>query len=549
MRTTTFATVRLIDSTDVAIPTARSEVENSIAVSPLDPKTLLVANIVLSNGGVGLGIMTHLSQDGGYTWSDSAMISPSRSDPYCVIGRVGGPQGRFFVNHIESAEYEQGVHYKDAVGAGWNYVQIQPKATVGTDKNHLWIDNNPASDFANRLYCGFSDQLTGPSHVYLKYSRGVDNGTAWLPLVGQLPIQIDGGIEHDHDYRGIYLQTGPAPAGRLYATWTGHVGGTSSPATAKAVYARYSSNGGEFWTSPTYGQRIRSLQGFGPYTLPGKSMRTRVFPSMTVDQATGHVYIVYTDRPVGQADTDVFVLKSADQGLTWNALGGTPQSPSYKRINQGLAGKDQWHAAITWDDTTGALVAVYFDSRGFPANDGVDTYLSASYDGGNTWQDLKLSDVGWDGDPPPGVFNDPFAGDYISVVARDGIAYAVWSDDRQVADTLRPFVSPVHLWGPVQESITHNVQIQPEQKIAIDVFWSTNARCKGTDEIVIQSPSGLIYTESCTTCWSNTGLNHSLSTGVYPCEPGWWTYEVKSTRLGYGRRGSFQKRFLVNCID
>jgi hypothetical protein len=114
---------------------------------------------------------------------------------------------------------------------------------------------------------------------------------------------------------------------------------------------------------------------------------------MAVDQGTGHIYIVYTDRPAQQTDTDVFVLKSADQGLTWNALGGTPQEPSYKRINQAPAGKDQWHAAITWDDTTGALVAVYFDSRGFPANDGVDTYLSASYDGGNTWQDLKLSDV------------------------------------------------------------------------------------------------------------------------------------------------------------
>lgn len=42
--TTALGRTALSDSTDVKIPTTRSEVENSIAVSPLNSKVLLVSN-------------------------------------------------------------------------------------------------------------------------------------------------------------------------------------------------------------------------------------------------------------------------------------------------------------------------------------------------------------------------------------------------------------------------------------------------------------------------------------------------------------------------
>ena len=136
----------LSDSTDVKIPTTRSEVENSIAVSPLNSKVLLVSNNVYQVSG-NSGTTSWISLDAGKTWltSDSLVLSPSRADPACVIGRSGGTYGRFFVNHLNSIQYELGVHYKDTTGGtSWTHVEIDPgkSENVGTDKNHLVINNN-----------------------------------------------------------------------------------------------------------------------------------------------------------------------------------------------------------------------------------------------------------------------------------------------------------------------------------------------------------------------------------------------------------------------
>jgi hypothetical protein len=358
----------------------------------------------------------------------------------------------------------------------------------------------------------------------------------WLGLGGgSNPILIDDGIQPDFDYRGVNIQTGPAPAGRVYACWTMREDDQAEQAAIpRKIGFRYSTDGGVTWNSPTGGQLIESLTGFK--ALPGKTMRTYMFPSMTVDQSTGHIYIVYADKP--STDADVYLKKSTDGGLNW----GAPI-----RVNQDAAGngKDQWHPWITWDDCTGAIAVLFYDSRNSAGNDRVNSYVAVTYNGGSTWQEFKASDADWDGDAADG-----FAGDYLGLAARDGMAFPVWSDDRppRANDQFRPYISPFYLWGVFQSSVSETVVVQPDEKIDVAVSWTTNLAATGDDVLVLRSPSGITYTETCSTCNSNGGLNHTVAAGA-PCEPGWWKYTVKSTRPGFTKRGSDEKKFFVNCID
>lgn len=512
----------LSDSTDVKIPTTRNEVENSIAVSPLNSKVLLVSNNVYSQATGNGGTTSWISLDAGKTWltSDSLVLSPSRADPACVIGRSGGTNGRFFVNHLNSLDYELGVHYKNTTGGtSWTHVEIDPgkSENAGTDKNHLVINNNTSGDFQNYLISGYSEALTTSSlYGYLSTT----NGATWS--TSRFLIASNSGVD-ERDFRGINLQWSPPTPNRVYACWTSR-SGESPPVN---IGFRYSSDGGANWNSPSGGQIIRNIAGVN--ALSGKSMPLNLqAPSMAVDMDNGDIYIVFTEKPAGGSTSDVFVIKSTDDGDTW----GSPV-----RAHASSTTKDQWQPWISWDDCTGAVVVTFLDSRGFTGNDGADTYMSVSYDGAATWTDFRVSDSGWDG--------DGFSGHYMGLAAKDGIAFPVWSDDRETGGIFKPYISPVYLWGVTQSSVSHSVVNDAGLELTVDATWTTNLAATGTDYLVLTSPSNVTYTATAT----GTGTSHSASK-LCTCETGDWKYIVKSTRPGFTPRGSDQKTIRINaCVD
>jgi hypothetical protein len=258
---------------------------------------------------------------------------------------------------------------------------------------------------------------------------------------------------------------------------------------------------------------------------------------MAVDD-DGTIHVVWgqmrADSTSGD-DGEIYWVKSTDEGSTWS-------SPA--RVNQDSTTNDQWLPWLSWDDCTNALVVVFFDSRNDNAR--AETYVAVNYlDEGLGWIETKVSDMSWSGDSSPTIGR---AGDYIGVAARDGIAYPVWSDDREAEDdsTFKVYASPIYLWGVDQSSVQRTIVSNgPGLELTVRANWTTNLEATGTDSFVLMSPTNVVYTGTAT----GSGTSHEV-TKTCTCETGDWNYIVKSTRPGFTTRGSDVKTFKVNvCLD
>jgi hypothetical protein len=130
-------------------------------------------------------------------------------------------------------------------------------------------------------------------------------------------------------------------------------------------------------------------------------------PIMVGDRSTGYAC------PAGKAtDSDIYVLRSTDGGITWSDI--TPAS--------GQASHDQFWP---WVAANGNRVAVVFNDRSAdPNNKLVDTSLALRSEGG--WHTRRISTFSSNFDNA--FANGAFAGDYINAaVDGAGTVHAVWT--------------------------------------------------------------------------------------------------------------------------
>ena len=273
------------DTPDARIINGGIETESSVFVSPLNADVVLVSNNKLAgNPPTSTGVSAWISTDGGVTWIDQSSPLPnSFGDPACVIGRVGGANGRFFGNYIGSGTAPQIASFKDESDPAelWNDRFVFEDIFSSTDKNHLWVDNSLSSSHSGNLYCAWTGN-TQFAVAGILITRSLDNGENWE----QPPFQIEHAIV-DRGYLGVNLQTNSS--GTVYAAWA--VTRTSSDDTEIDLQFSTSSNGGAFWSPPTVIEDRVSGLGGSSVRAPGITMRGNSFPSMAVDQNTGDIYL------------------------------------------------------------------------------------------------------------------------------------------------------------------------------------------------------------------------------------------------------------------
>ncbi len=411
------------DSPDVPVTNVANmtESENSVFVNPADNDFLLNSNNSYSTSGAFYGANYFLSEDAGLTWGGSVQGAGggNSGDPTTAINLDGS---RMYVNFIANS-YGMGLAYSTNNGSTWSPVNVAPNPGQLADKNHMWIDNSPSSPYLGYMYISWTD--FGGSYDYdVVISKSTNNGTSWSTRV-----PISGTISSfDH---GVNINTGPN--GEVYVCWATY---PSSGLTENGIGFNKSFDGGATYGTPV--KIISNLKGIREIGV-GKNMRVNSFPVMAVDISggayNGNIYVVWTNIGVPGINTgnsaDVYMIKSTDEGATWSAP---------IKINQDAPGmgKKHYFGWITCDPESGILSVVFYDDRNVGTSQ-CEVYCANSFDGGDTWEDFKVSDVSFTPSPIPGLASS-YMGDYLGITARGSKVYPVWTDTRN--NKWMTYVSP-----------------------------------------------------------------------------------------------------------
>lgn len=427
------ASVASGDSPDIAVTDiSSSQSENSIFVSPFDGKTLLNSNnsTTIPFSGYFLGADALVSEDEGDNWEGQIEGAGgyNMGDPSVVINT----EGRLFIGFIHHTG-GQGIAFSDDTGTTWTTKIVAARPAVQgsfLDKNHLWVDVSDSSVYKDWLYDGWT-VFGGVDDGHVVVNRSRQKGYGWLA-----PVRLSDSVMARNHNQGINIATGPN--GEVYAVWSVY---DDFPGDEAAIGFASSFNGAKtFNASKRIIDNIRGIRLKGS----GKNMRVNSFPSMAVDISNspwrGTIYVAWANvnHPginTGN-DVNVYLIKSADSGLTWSLP---------LRINQdqpGL-GKKHFFPWISCDPVTGNLAVVFYDDRNCGIKE-LETWVATSTNGGENWQDFRVSDVAFTPVPVTGLADDYF-GDYLGITSRNGMVYPCWTDNR--SGVAMGYVSPFRL-GP-----------------------------------------------------------------------------------------------------
>jgi hypothetical protein len=207
------------------------------------------------------------------------------------------------------------------------------------------------------------------------------------------------------------------PNGNVYVVWAKS---RSGQLTEDSLGFAKSTNGGLNWIMSSNG--VVHITGIRNDNLFPYGIRVNGFPRISIDKSNssrrGWIYVVTCEKVPSATDSaDIYLLRSRDQGISWD----TPI-----RVNQDTPGngKKQFLSAVT-TDLNGGLSVVYYDNRN-TSPDSAEIYISYSNNGGDSWADVLVSDHRFK--PKPISYN--FMGDYIGISSGNNKVWPIWMDDR-----------------------------------------------------------------------------------------------------------------------
>lgn len=435
------------DSPDVLIEEGlTTQSENSVFVNPNDNDSILNSNNSSDYPAqMMFGANYQLSEDAGQSWEGQLYGAgeDNAGDPAAAISL----NGTMYIGKI-NAFYGQSVARSVNGGQTWDDVVLASVTGYPNllDKNHLWVDNSTSSPFLGNVYAAWT-RFGGNDNGLIQVARSINNGISW-----STPVNISTGVNALAHSQGVNIQTGPN--GELYLVWAIY---DTWPGDENALGFARSFDGGQTF-EPAY-RILNNINGLRN-SLTSKNMRVSGFPGMAVDQSNGPnrgtIYVVWNNLGIPGVNTgpdiDVYLIKSTNNGASWS-------NPI--KVNQDTPGlgKEHFMPWITCDPITGTLSVIFFDDRNTGTDD-CEVWVANSYDGGQSWEDFRVSDFAFTPSPIPGL-GGGYMGDYLGITAYDRKVYPVWSDNRS-GNTLA-YASPFETGPPPNQPyvIYQNLEITP----------------------------------------------------------------------------------------
>lgn len=395
--TTTFFTYSQYQNIRVDNSNSNSPEEVSIAINPVNPNYISAAANI-----------NHFfrSTDGGLTWSTSFLTSSYGvwGDPSVAYDELGNlyfghlsnpANGGYWIDRIVlQKSTDNGLTWNDGSGVGFLNPKNQDKEWLAIDMHSPILKGNiylTWTEFDNYGSSNSSDSSR------IKFSRSTNRGLTWSSAKTISDISGDC-IDEDNTVEGAVPCVGPD--GEVYVSWAGPLG----------LMFDKSTDAGNTWGSDKF---VCNIPGGWDFAVPG-IYRCNGLPITACDtshsQHRGNIYINWSDQRNGTGNTDIFLIKSTDGGITWSSV---------RKVNNDVTLRHQFFSWLTIDQTTGVLYICFYDRRNTTLSS-TDFYVAKSGDGGETFTNFKISESSFS--PNSSVF----FGDYTNIAALNKKVYPIW---------------------------------------------------------------------------------------------------------------------------
>ncbi len=373
--------------------------EPSICINPSNLDNI-VAGAILD--------WVYTSNDGGKSWTQSKLTSSSGvyGDPVIRIG----PKGNIYYSHLSnptgqayaSEEFLDRIVVQKSKNEGQTFGDgNSPMNDRTKDQDKQWLYIDPESGEILMTWTEFDkyNSKNPKDQSRILFSSSNTNGNTWTSPIDI--SDIDGDCLDDDN-----TTEGAVPVmdknGNVYVSW----------AFGNKIYLDKSIDGGNTWLK---NDKVVATQ-FEGWTLdiPGIN-RCNGMPILGIDRSkskhSGNLYINWSDQKNGKNDTDIWLIRSTDDGKSWS---------SRTRVNDDLPGKHQFFSWMDVDVHTGYIYIVFYDRRAYNDNQ-TDVYLAYSTDGGETFINKKISES------PFTPTSNIFFGDYNDISSYNGMIRPIWT--------------------------------------------------------------------------------------------------------------------------
>ena len=370
-----------------------SQVEPSIYINPKNTDEIIAGSVMNDY---------YYSADGGATWKSKSIESKwgVNGDP-CMLIDTLGRYYYFHLSNINDVPLVGGMvcQRSDVLKGKFKY----EGHTTANGKFHdkQWAVVNP---YNNHIYMSWTqfdayDSEDPKDFSHIVFSKSEDGGITWSDLK---QISNSPGDCRDNDQTAEGAVPAVGPNGEIYVVWSRN----------DSLWFNVSFDAGETWMEK---ESFVMTQPMGwVIDIPG-IFRCNGLPVTACDKSNsknrGTLYLNWADQRNGVDNTDIWLLKSTDQGKTWSEP---------KRVNTDDSNHHQFLTWMTIDQTNGYLYFVFYDRRESDKTM-TDVYLAWSKDGGETIENIKISESPFK--PNPKVF----FGDYTNISVHAGIIRPIWT--------------------------------------------------------------------------------------------------------------------------
>lgn len=371
-----------------------SQVEPSICINPKNTDEMIAGSVMNDY---------YYSIDGGKTWKSKSIKSKYgvNGDPCMLIDTLE----RYYYFHLSNIDGEHligGIVSQRSDKIKGKFRKYQGH-TLANGKYHdkQWAVVNRSNNHIYMTWTQFDmyDSKKDEDKSNILFSKSFDGGLTWSfpKIISKYPGDCR---DDDQTAEGAVPTVGPN--GEIYVAWS----------RDDSIWFNVSHDEGETWLNEEV--FIASQPVGWVIDIPG-IYRCNGLPVTACDLSNsphrGTIYVNWADQRNGEDDTDIWLVKSTDGGKNWSEP---------VRVNNDESKRHQFLTWMTIDQTTGYLYFVFYDRRNYD-NAKTDVYLACSKDGGETFQNYKISES------PFKPTKRLFFGDYTNISAHNGVIRPIWT--------------------------------------------------------------------------------------------------------------------------